>query len=526
MKLLRVGITAAETCGGLLDGLDLQFRSASDKFTAFDPLCFIGRNGVGKSQFLQVLAEIFQSAVHACARDEERIESNPKLQFEIEYLIRPTGGEDPVHVRIWRKPARRGRLELRIGRREDGEWVDCDLNAPETRTLLPKKVVGYSSGENETLSLPFLVSRSGYAREVSHSAKRAETRGVRVPDTRLMLIDYGTHLEVLVANLLLGEKPQRAALLSAARLEDLHSFRCTIQLNHGAAPTNGVQLTDELNECIERLRLCATCYDHHPGTNSYTFDFFITEETRRAFRYFWDDALALYTSFHKLAMLNDLVIPKRSRERFRRELQHRRFAALLPEPQEEDKVFRFERVEFRALSGGIVDYVSLSDGEHQLAQVLGTLGMISFPNVLFLLDEPESHFNPEWRVQFIAGLLNLPTINGRRGENCDSAEQECLISTHSPFVPSDMSRENVLIFRKADRVEWNRPEIETYGATFDTILEECFDIRPPISKLPRDEIEELMDSSDPEKIRSGIERFGDSLEKAYLLDRLQQLTGE
>ena len=56
MKLLRVNIISAKTCGGLLDGLDVRFRNPLDDYSSFDPLCFIGRNGAGKSQFLQILA--------------------------------------------------------------------------------------------------------------------------------------------------------------------------------------------------------------------------------------------------------------------------------------------------------------------------------------------------------------------------------------------------------------------------------------------------------------------------------------
>lgn len=88
MKLLRVHIISAETCGGLLDGLDLQLREPNCEFRKFDPLCFIGRNGSGKSQFLQVLAEIIQSILYACVAREERNECNPELLFEIEYLTR------------------------------------------------------------------------------------------------------------------------------------------------------------------------------------------------------------------------------------------------------------------------------------------------------------------------------------------------------------------------------------------------------------------------------------------------------
>lgn len=60
MRLLRVHVIAADTCGGLLDGLDLWLRSPFSHYETFEPLCLIGPNGTGKSQFLQVIAEIFQ----------------------------------------------------------------------------------------------------------------------------------------------------------------------------------------------------------------------------------------------------------------------------------------------------------------------------------------------------------------------------------------------------------------------------------------------------------------------------------
>jgi hypothetical protein len=151
---------------------------------------------------------------------------------------------------------------------------------------------------------------------------------------------------------------------------------------------------------------------------------------------------------------------------------------------------------------------------------------MSRSNVLFLLDEPESHFNPQWRVKFISRLMDLPTANGKRGEaGGAAAQQDCLLTTHSPFVPSDMPRENVLIFRKgATGVEVRRPDIETYGTTFDTILEKCFDIHPPMSEVPRREIKELMSSDDTNALRAGISKLGDSVDKVFLMDRLRQLS--
>lgn len=538
MKLLRVHIISAKTCGGLLDDLNVELRSPfSDNFL-FDPLCLIGPNGAGKSQFLQMVAEIFQSVFHLCVGEEERIEGNPDLQFYLEYLIHPEDDQLPVRVRISRKAIGRKRPTLFIQRREDYDWIDCDVKAPETHALLPQKIVGYTSGDNETLSLPFLVSRSGYADDVGRKALSAATRNQSIPDTRLMLIDYGTHLEVLVANLLLGDSHQWDALLQDAKLQDLHSFRCIIQLAHSAAPKapnrreaqntrKGIQLTQELETYLDQLKRCATCYLYDDKTETYTLDYWVNEQTKAAFRRFWSSTLDLYSAFHKLAMLNDLVLPRTTRVQFRKDTRTRRFASRLPEPQDEDKVFRFERVSFKSrTSSDVVDYVSLSDGEHQLGQLLGTFCMLSSPNVLFLLDEPESHFNPQWRVKFISRIFDLPTKGGDRRKASRAARQDCLLTTHSPFVPSDMYREKVFIFSKNEegKIEVQNPDIETFGATFDTIIEKCFDVRPPFSQRSRDEIKELMGSDNPDEIRAGIQRLGNSVEKVFLADHLRQLT--
>jgi len=539
MRLLRVQVVAADTCGGLLDGLDLWLRSSARENGAFDPLCLVGPNGAGKSQFLQVVAEIFQSVFHALAKEEERVEGNPDLQFEVEYVIRPPGAKTDVHVCIGRRHDNKHKATISVRRKSKDDWLDCDLADSKTLQLLPKKVVGYTSGDNETLSLPFLLSRSGYAKEVGDRALSADTANQEVPDTRLLLIDYGTHLEVLVANLLLGDANQRSGLLKDARLQDLHSFRCLIQLNHGAAPKappskkavskrKGIQLTSELEDYLDQLKRCATCFSYDDKSETYIFDFLVDNQTKRAFRCFWSTTLDLYSAFHKLAMLNDLAIPKATRERFRKDTRARRFASRLPEPQDEDKVFRFERVSFAAEKGSnIVDYVSLSDGEHQLVQLLGTFCMVSFPDVLFLLDEPESHFNPQWRVKFISRLLSLPTVDGERSEPSRASRQDCLLTTHAPFVPSDMARDKVFIFNKntnTGKIEVRHPDIETYGTTFDAILENCFGVQPPISGVPLKDIEELKASTDAAEIKAGIDRLGNSVEKILLADRLRQLT--
>jgi restriction system-associated AAA family ATPase len=403
-------------------------------------------------------------------------------------------------------------------------WEECDLTKASTRKLLPTRIVGYTSGDNETLSLPFLASRSGYAADVRDAALKKDVSGESIDETRLMLIDYQTNLEVLVANLLFGDEQQREAILSDARVTKLHSCRCIIELTN-RGDTKEVKLTEELSRYLDHLKKCSTCYEINDKTQTYVFDFWINDETRKAFRTYWADALDLYRAFHKFAMLNDLAIKKKTREKFRKNIEDRHFATRLPEPPDDDKVFRFEQVQFTSrVDGSAVDYVSLSDGEHQLCQLLGMMLMQGSSGVLFLLDEPESHFNPQWRVKFISKFMELPTNSGHRGGSTPAAEQECLLTTHAPFVPSDMSRERVFVFSKEDeRAVVKNPSIETYGTTFDTIIEECFDVVPPISERSRDELESLQKSEDIQELEEAIKRFGPSVEKALLVERLLQL---
>lgn len=527
MRLQQLKIESSSASGGLLDGLDVWFgRGSSIKLNeSLAPLCLIGPNGSGKSQFLQLLAEIFQAAWHEHAPEQERKSANTELAFELSYLISVDGKGTQENVKLIRSKKGRSVGPVELYRNGDKEPIKAGTR--EYGKYLPSIVIGYTSGDNETLSLPFLVSRSGYAEDVARAAL-GDTVENSLPNNRLMLIDYSTNLEVLFSNMMLGQKQARNEILRHAGLSDLASCRCVVRLAHSAVPKavakqrkitgrKGVQLTDELESIICSLKSTATCWTEDKRTETYTFDFFINEATREAFKHFWESAFLLYRALHKLALLNDLAIPRPARKRLDRAVKERRFASRLPEPQQEDMVFSFEEVRFWRTDNSeeAVDYVSLSDGEHQQALILGTYAMISESNALFLLDEPESHFNPQWRVKFVQRLMDL---------NKNRKSQEMLLTSHAPFVPSDMPREQVLIFSKdSGKVFVQEPDIETFGATFDRILETCFDIRPPISRIAENKINELLKSEDIKEIESVLVELGQSVEKAFLANHLRKL---
>lgn len=78
----------------------------------------------------------------------------------------------------------------------------------------------------------------------------------------------------------------------------------------------------------------------------------------------------------------------------------------------------------------------LSEGEQQLLMVLGLLRFTREDESLFLLDEPDTHLNPAWSVQYLEFLKNI----GRLGDN-----GHVIMATHDPLVISGLTREQVRV---------------------------------------------------------------------------------
>ena len=67
---------------------------------------------------------------------------------------------------------------------------------------------------------------------------------------------------------------------------------------------------------------------------------------------------------------------------------------------------------------------------------------------LFLFDEPDTHFNPDWRSKLVQ-LINTSISQGR--------SQELLLTTHSPFIISDCKPQNVFIFERNSNGKVKKP---------------------------------------------------------------------
>src|SRR6185503_733835 len=135
--------------------------------------------------------------------------------------------------------------------------------------------------------------------------------------------------------------------------------------------------------------------------------------------------------------------------------------------------------------------------------------------------EPETHLNPDWRASYISTLRAALEADG----TASRVMREVLLTTHSPFIISDCSKNNVLIFTKdaaTQEVKWQRPDFETFGASANAITIKVFGQTETIGDYAMSKLNSLRKRLDagenPDQlIKDANNELGDSVEKVIFV---------
>lgn len=104
---------------------------------------------------------------------------------------------------------------------------------------------------------------------------------------------------------------------------------------------------------------------------------------------------------------------------------------------------------------GKVSFTQLSEGELQMLTVLGLMRITREDHCLFLLDEPDTHLNPIWKLRYfddIEGVLEHQSDSSLSGQlvlgsSTYEVQSQVLITTHDPMMVGSLKREQVHILR-------------------------------------------------------------------------------
>lgn len=582
MKLLRLKITDQDGFRSLPFGFEHHFRTAwslQDELAQandFAPFVCAGPNGSGKSNLLEALAAIFfqleilrvRRSFLPEALQDEAPDVSP-VAYELEYFIklpkeyRTSDSPTFAHVVVIKEAGGSPQLRWENNEAFPSEGLASSRLTDEERDLLlPQYVLGYSSGENEILSLPFFKMRFVQFDEYWNAlAKQLPYPGY--PETRLAYLDSGFSQAILLCNLLFQDTATLQPFREDIGIGELKQFRIILRRSIPAtrhqlaaftsgdfimptetedgrfADTDAIYLDPttgdyrlkllhglEANErtqntsIIEKLKRCATLHFHDEASDTLTLDYWVNEHTRKAFRANFDDSpLALFQALQVLLVLNLYSVSETLKADLYTSTSHY-VSETVPTLASDERAMRIKNFYFT--KQGVEKPMllkELSDGEHQLLHSLGLCLLFRETNSLFLLDEPETHFNPDWRANFISRLRQcLPG----KGEYA----QEMLITTHTPFPISDSKPDKVLVFAKdksSGKVSISHPPYNTLGASINKITMNTFGKRETIGGHAQALLEALrvrfeQGVEDKESLITEIhQQLGDSVEKLLLI---------
>lgn len=564
MKLLSLQINSKFR--NLDEGFKIQFHQQEkfDEMLDFNPFCLVGLNGCGKSNILEALAQIFYHVElcvgkHLPMELKSRTTFNPRQcavnAFTLRYLTLGSNSasvtpQQTILVTIYKEA--KSSPVMTVESNGSAPMMKFDMGSIQIsqstliKSFLPQYVVAYSSGENETLSIPFIKSRFIHLFEFQENIVN-DVVDYSSPENSLIYVDVNMSQAILLCCFLFEEDTTLASLknLEFTGIEKIKRFRMhlreqkfNIDNQYKYSYFQLFKRKKTTKDLFEVLKDISTLSWYDENDESYYFDFWINDATKQAFRYYFHTAMECFQVFRLLYELNNYAVNSdKQKEIFSSKGVYTdgKFGML----GADDDVFHFldfyleKNTNQNDACHKELLLKEFSDGEHQFIHTMAICLLLKDSNSLILLDEPETHFNPSWRSQFVTTvnetLHNACSSLGLHDEQYVNFMKDILITTHSPFIISDCRADNVIVVTKenghAKAEKASDMGIKTYGASTSFIQAKIFDSTDTIGGKAYQEMKaigEQTDKTKQQKLNEVNSKFGESLEKLMILSEINE----
>jgi len=162
---------------------------------------------------------------------------------------------------------------------------------------------------------------------------------------------------------------------------------------------------------------------------------------------------------------------------------------------------------FTTLSSGEKEYIKyFTYNSHNLYR------RRSFKNIVFLFDEIDNTFNPKWQKAIINDSMKWL----EKMEQLINFDVHLLFTSHSPFILSDLPKENVIFLEKGIQ-KYPFKDKQTFGANIHTLLSDGFFMSDGLmGEFAKGRIEEI------KKFYERFKRFEDKEKSKIKLKRLHK----
>ncbi len=149
------------------------------------------------------------------------------------------------------------------------------------------------------------------------------------------------------------------------------------------------------------------------------------------------------------------------------------------------------KVKKQGVDGGL-EFSELSEGEQQLLTVLGLIVFTRERESLFLLDEPDTHLNPTWKLTYLDLLREVIPKDGTN---------HVLIVTHDPLIVGSLKKEQVRVFSldQNKRVSVAQPIEDPMGMGVAALLIQLFNLPTTLDLATQRKLDRLTELATKEE---------------------------
>jgi len=487
--------------GGSSDDPAHRFRNLRDVAIRFDTSHWvtvaIGWNGTGKSNILEALAIVFRELI---------MEKPPSVPFAFRLIYRIGLNEDSRRVFVnWDPLAGDERITVSV-QSLDGDVLQSlnadDLSEPVGKSMsmaafrrdprnLPKYVFSYYSGEGTRLQEVFLPYLEKYD---------SDLRAGKDPGLKRLFYAMPVHSQFVLLAFLIHQDDQVRSFMSAhLGIDPDVGVESVLFVLRQPPWSNTTEEGDSrfwnargiVQRFLSRLQEVAIA----PLATESRVPVSLWNKRNLGFKYLF---------LNGPAALRNLVQEQSSAEFFR-DLESTYVSQLVEEV----------RIRIRLNDGASVTFRELSEGEQQLLTVLGLLRFTAEEESLFLLDEPDTHLNPRWSVDYLKYLELFLEARG------DQRTSHVVMTTHNPIAIAGLEREQVQVVSRHDlqRTTVGHPALAPKGMGYaGVVTSDMFGLGSSLDRETTDDLRRLHRLADRSELSSA-----DRVELSSLRRKLEDL---
>lgn len=361
----------------------------------------IGENGTGKSNLFEAIVLIFSNI---------ELEKKPEFAYEITYKCRGR------NIHILGDPEGKPHMKISI----DGKKTPIKKFRENLDSYLPKHIFAYYSGPGQRLESLFYPHQKRFY----DALRKGDDQTLR----RFFYCNPIYSQYVLMAYMTDEDETSRTFLKDYFGIESLESVLFVMKrpwFSKIVKPAMKEQGDERFWYSVGVVsKFLSNLWEHSLGP------IYNQEKIRTDFRDRTQDEELLYLFVKDEETLRQLASMYETPGEFFKHLESTYINDLIREVR--------IKVRRRGVKGEMI-FKELSEGEQQLLTVIGLLKFTKDEESLFLLDEPDTHLNPVWKLRY------LDTVENVVGTDANS---QLIIATHDPLVIGGLLKEQVRVLHK------------------------------------------------------------------------------